>query len=224
MTVRVWNLRAGRCFRVLTWYDECVMSLDFNPSGTLLASGCADNTVRIWDTKTWKCVKTLEWGKIAICSVKFNADGTRLASGDSEGSLHIWDTRSCNQVASLDQRTESSVRLIEFQPDKAIMISACAGTSDHTIRVWSTNTWKCLKVLGGHSAGITSLNFHSDGKYMLTGSMDRTVQVWDTNTWKCVQTLEGFTDTIEAIGNCSTQKTQASVIGFSGNNVNVWNM
>ena len=52
----------------------------------------------------------------------------------------------------------------------------------------------------------------------------RIVCVWKTKTRKCIQTLEGFTDAIEAIGNCSTQNTQASAIGFSGNNVNVWNM
>jgi WD40 repeat protein len=35
------------------------MSVAWNPDGSMLASGSADNTLKIWNAKTGKCESTL---------------------------------------------------------------------------------------------------------------------------------------------------------------------
>jgi G protein beta subunit-like protein len=40
----------------------------------------------------------------------------------------------------------------------------------------------------GHSGNITSLAWHCDAKWLVTGSEDGTLKIWDT---RCVETLFG---------------------------------
>jgi WD40 repeat protein len=51
-----------------------------------------------------------------------------------------------------------------------------SGSRDHTIKVWSTDTWACERTLEGHTNSVTSLVVHGDK--LFSGSGDETVKVW----------------------------------------------
>ena len=67
------------------------MSVCFNQSGTILASGSRDTTIRLWDIKNKKEITTLEGHDQSVQSVAFNSDGTILASGSSDLTIKIWN-------------------------------------------------------------------------------------------------------------------------------------
>ena len=61
--------------RTLEEPDADVRSVTFNPSGTLLLGGCADNTVQAWDGKTGDYHTFLQEHRGAVNSVAFKLSG-----------------------------------------------------------------------------------------------------------------------------------------------------
>lgn len=67
-------------------------------------------------------------------------------------------------------------------------------TQDSTIRLWNTQTSKCVKTYKGHTNGIYCLFacFSVTGrKTVVSGSEDSKVYVWDLQTREVLQVLEG---------------------------------
>ena len=60
----------------------------------------------------------------------------------------------------------------------------CFSAADATVRIWSSDTGKCLKVLEGHLAGISTLAWSPDGKTIASGSDDKTIWLWNFATGK----------------------------------------
>ena len=67
---------------------------------------------------------------------------------------------------------------------------------DATVRLWDVNNGQPLRIFTGHSDGVTSVAFASDGKTILTGSYDKTARLWDAKT--CGQ-VRVFTDQASSV-------------------------
>ncbi|KAF8578326.1 WD40 repeat-like protein [Ramaria rubella] len=82
---------------------------------------------------------------------------------------------------------------------------------------WPTN----IKVLEGHSVGVTSVAFSSDGKYIVSGSWDTTVRVWDTETGQAVSVpFEGHSSWVTSVAFSPDGKHIAS--GSDDKTIRVW--
>ncbi len=55
------------------------------------------------------------------------------------------------------------------------------------------------RVLRGHTAGITAMEFSPDGTRLVTASEDHTARIWDAHTGQLLHSLEGHRDKIVAI-------------------------
>jgi WD40 repeat protein len=64
---------------------------------------------------------------------------------------------------------------VAFSPDGKLLVS---GSRDQTIRLWNVATGKELKVLEGHTNGVTGLAFLPDSTYLISGSDDGSMRVW----------------------------------------------
>jgi WD40 repeat protein len=58
------------------------------------------------------------------------------------------------------------------------------GSNDNVATLWDTRTGQKFRSFVGHSAGVRSVSFSSDGKYLFTGSDDGTTRIWDTRNGK----------------------------------------
>ena len=58
----------------------------------------------------------------------------------------------------------------------------CSTGADATIRIWDLNTEKCLKVMEGHLAGISALDWSPDGKTIASGADDKVIWLWNVST------------------------------------------
>jgi COMPASS component SWD3 len=54
-----WDVRSGRCLKLLPAHSDPVTATAFNYDGTCLVSGSYDGLVRVWDVATGECLKTL---------------------------------------------------------------------------------------------------------------------------------------------------------------------
>ena len=173
-----------------------VQFVEWNPQGTLFASGSWDYTIKIWDTNTWKCVQTLEGHTKCVNSVAWNCQGI-LASGSADTTIKIWDTKSRECLYMLEGHT-NFVYSVAWNSQGRL----ASGSWDTTIKIWDSKdskTWNCVQTLGGHTLGVRSVAWNSQGTKLASGSFDNTIKIWDTNTWKCVKTLEGHTSHVKSV-------------------------
>jgi len=54
-------------------------------------------------------------------------------------------------------------------------------------------------VLSGHTIGVTSVTFSSDGKLLVSGGGDKTVKLWDVQTGGVVKTFHGHTKDVFSV-------------------------
>jgi len=66
-------------------------------------------------------------------------------------------------------------------------------SDDRTAKFWDRSTGKCYRTFSGHSLGIKSAVFSSDGSSILTASNDKTARIWDSCTGQCKQIFSGHT-------------------------------
>jgi F-box/WD-40 domain protein MET30 len=73
------------------------------------------------------------------------------------------------------------------------------GSYDSTIRIWDLETLNTIKILTGHTRGVTALQFDS-GK-LISASMDGTLRIWNYRLSKpeCLSILRGHTDGVLAL-------------------------
>ena len=79
-TLRVWNLKTGKCIATLEGHSKYLHSVQIIPGGQFAVSGSGDNTVKIWDLDALCCVGTLEGHQSDVHSVAVSPDGTLIAS------------------------------------------------------------------------------------------------------------------------------------------------
>lgn len=53
-----------------------------------------------------------------------------------------------------------------------------------------------LRILTGHTAGLSCVAFSPDNKYILTGSLDQTARLWEGSSAQLLTILEGHTDEV----------------------------
>jgi hypothetical protein len=71
---------------------------------------------------------------------------------------------------------------------------------DQTVKVWDARTGQEVRILKGHSDGVTSVAFSPDDARLASGSFDKTVKVWDARTGQELHTLKGHTSGVFSVG------------------------
>jgi len=81
-----------------------VHSLDFNPAGTLLATGGFDGRVRVWDLATETIIATLGNFQIVIRDLEFTPDGRHLLASSPDGTVGVFTLDWQELLALVDDR------------------------------------------------------------------------------------------------------------------------
>jgi WD40 repeat protein len=214
-----------------------VMSVSFNPNGSLLATGDLDGKICLWRVVDGKQVLTLQGHTGWIWAVTFSPDGKTLASCSHDSLIRLWDVQSLDFEQSnpenLDTVGDSShlpvtclktlrghlnrVWTIAFSPDGQMLAS---GSDDQTIRLWNARDGNCLKVLQGHTSGVTSVRFSPNGQTLASGSEDASVRLWSVDRRTYLTSLQGHARWVRAIAFSPDGQTLAS--GSDDLTVRLW--
>jgi platelet-activating factor acetylhydrolase IB subunit alpha len=64
-------MKVANTLRTLKGHTNSVTSLDFSPTGALLASSSTDLSMKLWDFSTYTCIRTLRGHDHTISAIRF---------------------------------------------------------------------------------------------------------------------------------------------------------
>jgi WD40 repeat protein/serine/threonine protein kinase len=185
-TVRIWEVATGHERPTLIGHGaQC---LAFSPNGQRLGTGGADQAIKLWDIASAQEILTLRGHSDWIQGLAFTGDGYRLVScGDR--SVRIWDgspwregKKFGDDVVTLRGHADS-VNTVAFRPRSAEIATA---STDGTIKIWSTQTWRELRSLRTGFENNSALAFNPTGELLAVSGAQITqrtpVVILDANT------------------------------------------
>jgi WD40 repeat protein len=233
----VWELATGKTIQRLTGHTGFVECLAFSPDGRRIASGSSnwvrkeggDQTIRMWDLSSgrelWQAAAPpAPKGQGQIYEVLFTPDGRQLVTvhhGSRDG-VSVWDAAT-GQLQRRFSGAHSSIKCAALSPDGQLLATgheamqvrelAWDDPENAVIRLWSFETGQEIGRLVGHTGGIQSIEFSSDGRQLVScsggqfindafrpdPSRDNTVRVWDVASRK-----ELFRQPLEKHGQAAT--------------------
>jgi energy-coupling factor transporter ATP-binding protein EcfA2/cytoskeletal protein RodZ len=115
-----------------------VLSLRFNPSGTLLASGDRNGNVKIWNIERKNMVINLRGHSARITGLSFSRDGKLLASTSYDASARLWDAGDWNNQPVVLEDNSGYVFSVTFSPDSKFVLTGSADENRLVINPTST--------------------------------------------------------------------------------------
>jgi WD40 repeat protein/DNA-binding SARP family transcriptional activator len=185
----LYEANGGRRIATFRGHQDEIIALEFDPSGTRLASAAQDGTARIWDVAGERPPLTLteeipgEPGALTpVVDVAFSPDGETVATTTAQrGLIRTWDAATGARRLTLKDGSGNPVPgnyEIEFSPDGTLV----AAPSGDTVYVWDSDTGGLVARLP-HSSEAVDLKFTPDRGHLITESTDGTLRIWDTKTW-----------------------------------------
>lgn len=110
--------------------------------------------------------------------------GHVMLSASQDGTIRIWDIRDAqHSVRTFRSRSSipnqnDGIRDVKWSPTNSNEF--IFGTDGGWIQKWDTAMLKTAKVkIAAHSTHCNSVDWHADGRHVLTASNDKSVRVWD---------------------------------------------
>ena len=208
-TAILWNLERST-YHTLRGHDDWVNHVRLDLVSRTVFTASDDTTIKMWDMDTKKCIRTFEGHRGQVQSIQllhheFDDDSATSplepdhytdddAQSISTGSVSPELTR--KTLTSDDRRFNEVFACYNQRPKPPrYMLTA---SLDASIRMWDTQTGKCLKTMLGHIEGVWCLA--ADSIRLVSGSQDSTVKVWDPRSGACEKTFTGHAGPVTCIG------------------------
>lgn len=156
--------------------DAQILGAAFSQDGQYIALIDKDSAITIFEIESAQQTLSFQPG-LDILAIAFNPDGTYLAGAGRAVFAAIWDVASGEVVNTLDllqlpvSSGQAQDETITFSPDGNRL--ALSGI------IWDPVNGQMLFPLLGHTQGLTSQVFNSDGTRLITASLDGIVRIWD---------------------------------------------
>ena len=205
--LKQWDWQEGRCVR--TWkaiHTAPVVSMDYDCSSTLLATGGSDGTIKVWDLVRQYCTHNFKGSSGVVATVRFHPSNLTLFSSADEYDIKVWDLNTSKCMAILEGHN-SAVTSMQFPSDDC-MISA---GRDNIVALWDVPTeptsarispckvipiFKPVEdvlVLNDNyfpTELVPNLPHNENDFYFSTCGPDGVIRVWNSGSGQCICSTE----------------------------------
>ncbi|XP_076307639.1 PH-interacting protein-like [Tachypleus tridentatus] len=186
----------------------------FSSGGVFLATGSTDHHVRVYNilgNGDPEKIMELEGHSDRVDSLQFSNKSSRFISGSKDGTARIWwyerqkwNTICLKMTTKLpgfptdegeDIKLKLRVTMVGWSLDDSLVITA---VSDHSIKVWESQTGTLKHILDCHEDEVFVLETHPrDQRLMLSAGHDGRIVLWDIVSGIAIKS---FFNTIERQG------------------------
>jgi WD40 repeat protein len=196
-----------------------VTSLTFSPDGTMLASGCLDQTICVWNTSSWALQSAMTNNGLGITALAFTPNSQTLFAGDLGGNITPWSPSLGKSNAGWPAHT-GQVWSLACTVDGTKLVS---GGDDHLARVWQTANGAWVTNLNSHTTDISRTCFAPDGSLIATVGNDASLRLWKASTGAPAYALAPHTNQISALAFSPDATFLVSGGGCMDNQICLWN-
>jgi len=170
-----------------------VLSLDFNPDGTLLAAGGGEPSrsgeVKLWEVGKGMLVRSLDTlHSDTVFGVRFSPDGSKLASAAADKFLKVTRVADGKELKSFEGHTHH-VLAVDWKSDGKQLVS---GGGDNVIKLWDFEAGEQLKTLPAAGKQVTSVRWVPGKPSVAGASGDKQVRLWNPDTGQNGQVSRSF--------------------------------
>lgn len=157
--------------------SRTLSTMEFDPTGTYLATAGQDGSVRLWKMPLLEPARTFDAGTpvvkvgipgegnspIPVASVAFSREGGLLAAENQEGTVFVWEIASGNEV-----RRYSYGQLKSGESISSAVANSLAFTADDRWLIATDRTRTGIRLLGvaANKELPTTLSTHSDSQIL----------------------------------------------------------
>ncbi|KAK0556590.1 hypothetical protein OC846_001034 [Tilletia horrida] len=179
-----------------------VSALDWNPDGTLLASGSYDGILRLW-TAQGDLYLVMPMHSGPIFGVQWNRTGSQILTGSADGTAIVWDLSSgkvrqqfsihSDSVLDVDWLTTSRIPAsaysgapkasngpalpaVNLSPSHDVIFATCS--ADNSVLISRIGDHKPIKAFRGHDDEVNAVRFDPSKALLASVSDDTTARIW----------------------------------------------
>ncbi|XP_060581284.1 transducin beta-like protein 3 [Ruditapes philippinarum] len=225
LLLRQWDWKAQKLVR--TWkaiHFAPIVSMAFDCTSTLLATGSADSTIKLWDVEKQYCTHNLRGHQGIISVVAFHPDISRLLlyTAGEDYKIRVWDLNTSKCLAEVAAHY-SLVTSVDFSADGSSIYTT---GRDGVVRILDTNTLTIKKtipvfeviesvVLLPENVEYPAINVDGESIYFITAGNKGNLRLWNSDSGKCVFT----TDVVNATNQITVDSSDSSKTDSDSQNI-----
>ncbi|MGE3808397.1 MAG: WD40 repeat domain-containing protein [Gemmataceae bacterium] len=170
--------------------DRQLSIVRFSPCGKVLAAGGNDASIRRWNVDDWSDLPALQGHHGWVGALAFAPAGNVLYSADSWGMLCAWNylDKEAKPLWTVKEAHNGWARCVAVSADGKFL--ATCGL-DRAVRIWDAATGKKIQDLSGHDTDVFAVDFHPDGKSLISGDLKGVVKQWELPAGKVTRSFDG---------------------------------
>lgn len=150
--------------QVFCGHQDEVNCVEWDPSGTLLASCSDDHSAKIWSSNSSSCVFDLREHTKPVYTLRWSPNVNKrllLATASFDALIKLWDMNTGRCIRTLASHTDP-VSSIDFSPNGDYLVSGSCGPSDHSLNVWSVRDGALVRTYRANG-GISEVSWNKAG-------------------------------------------------------------
>jgi len=183
-TIRIWDVRAKRCFRRVQGHADTIVSCNFNEdAGKLLTAGF-DGYIRLWDVQSGNCIQSYQIGNnVPVSFARWSPNYRYILVGSFDDTWRLLNA-STGKIA----KTYTGHNFNDFCIIGCFFLNMgkwiVSGSSDKSIYIWDINNKEIVQRLEGHKDVVVCVSSHPTKNILASGSLDedRTVKLWKSGS------------------------------------------